>query len=637
MKPQKKIIKKETSGPNTFFFYALTAYIILFIPVFHIRHALDQALMPRTMMMSAFVLIMAFGLLYTKYYSAASFSLFRLRIFPVLAGYLAVVLLSIVFAINYRESFFDIVRTFIFVSMVGIASYVFYRTEGWQEKLPRFVLVAAVIALAIGSWQYYNDVIKADKEFLPDGRSVVYKVYGLMFHKNEYSTALALMLPFIGYGIFRFKGLWRIASIVVAFALLVMIVLVETRAVWVGLMVAGLVLPAFAAIYARKLKIPILYRNVLIGLMVTGALAIGVILSLPKPKDQYSLLGRIRSITDTRSQHNIHRLSIWKSTIQLIKEHPLTGIGAGNWKLNVNNYFDGRFDQIPQLNWDRPHNDFLWVFSEKGIIGFILYLAIFGFAFYYLVSVVHLSPRSEDKILALLFIAGIMMYLAISFFGFPYERINHQNYLAIMIAGGIAMYLKVSPRKSIQINKAAIFIPLIVFSVFGTWFGYATTKQEIQLNKALSAYNQEKWPALLSNARLAHNPLKSLDPLSNPPEYYEGLALAKMNRHKEAVVAYEKAREQFPNNIWILNWMGLSYYHVGRYTEAIECIEKVIDVIPAHREAYVNLSATYYQMGDYKKSYESLHRYPQWQSDSAMVRNMRVLENLMGRQESQQQ
>lgn len=634
MKPRKKIEKKAGNEPTILIFYALAAFTILFIPVFHISHALDQAMMPRAMAMSAFIIVMGFIIFHTRYSNPAAFSMLRLRIFPVLVAYLAVVLLSIAFAENYRESFYDVVRTFIFVAMTGIFTYVFSRSENWQEKLPRFVLVAAVIALAVGSVQYYRDVIMAEKEFLPDGRSIIYLVYGLMFHKNEYSTALVLMLPFIGYGVIRYRGFWRIVSIIVSLALLVMIVLVETRAVWVGLMGAGIVLPVFFVLYARKLKIPILYRNVMFGLMVTGVLAVGIIFSLPKPKDEFSLLGRIRSITDTRSQQNIHRLNIWKSTIELIKEHPLTGVGAGNWKLNANNYFDGRFDQIPQLNWVRPHNDFLWVLSEKGVFGFILYLSVFGLAFYYLISVVHLSPKAEDKMLALLLIAGITVYLAVSFFGFPYERINHQVYLAMMIGGGMALYLKLSPRKAMQTNKIAIFAPLLILGLFGTWFGYATTRQEIQLNKALSAYHQENWMGLLNNAKLAHNPLKSLDPLSNPPEYYEGLALAKMNRHQEAVVAYEQAKKHFPNNLWILNWMGLSYYHTGRYIEAIDCIEKVIRIIPDHREAYINLSATYYKMGDYRQSHDALQRYPNWESDSAIVRNMRVLDNLMTMQQS---
>ena len=159
-----------------------------------------------------------------------------------------------------------------------------------------------------------------------------------------------------------------------------------------------------------------------------------------------------------------------------------------------------------------------------------------------------------------------------------------------------------------------------------------TVEQESQLKYALSAYHKENWKVMLHYSKLGYNPLKSLDQLSNPPEYYEGLALAKLGRHKEAIVAYEKAYEQFPNNMWIINWMGQSYYQVGRYDEAIECLTKVIKIIPDLREAHISLSATYYKMGDYQNSYDALKAIPGWETDEAIQRNMKVLENFMAQE-----
>jgi O-antigen ligase len=551
-----------------------------------------------------------------------------------LVAYLAVVIISTAFAVNYRESFFDIVRTFIFVSFIAVAALVFLQTENWQDKLPKFVIIAAVIALVIGAVQYYRHVITGTSDLLPDGRSVLYLVSGLMFHKNEYSTALMLMLPFTGYGIYRFRKVWRLASFLITLLILIMIVLVQTRAVWVGLAVSFFSVAVIYIFNAKKLGLPLVYRNILMGATIAGIVLIGIIFSLEKPKDPASLLGRIRSITDARSQHNIHRINIWNSTIKLIKDHPVTGVGAGNWRLNAAYYFDGRFDQVPQLNWARPHNDFLWVLSEKGIFGFVLYLAIFGFALYYMLSIIRRSPKTEDKILALLFFAGIIAYLGVSFFSFPYERINHQVYLGLMIGGSLAMLQPYSPTKPFQPNRRVFLIPVIALSFFGTVFGYNTTIQERHLNKALSAMKSENWRAYLHHSQQAGNPFKSLDPLSNPPEYYEGMALAKLNRHHEAIVAYEIARKQFPNNMWIINWLGQSYYHVGRYEEAIECLEQVIRIIPSHKEAFINLSATYYQMGDLEQSYAALRKIQDYEKDPAVVRNMKVLENMMEREQN---
>jgi O-antigen ligase len=632
MKPQRKLKKKEVTKPRSLLFYIMASVTILFIPVFHVTRALDQAMMPRTLVLSFFVLVMAIVLMGNKNYRYFDFSVFKRCIFPVLGAYLSIVAISILFTINYKESFYDIVRTFLLLSTTGIAALIFIHTDNWQYKLPKFVIIAAIIALIIGSVQYFNHVMLAENLFLPDGRLVLYKVTGLMFHKNEYSTALLLMLPFIGYAIYIYRGAWKITAFVTALLILSMIILVQTRAVWVGFAIAFFIIALVYMFYARALSLPRLYRNILSACMITGLLGIAVIFSMEKPRDPNSLLGRVRSITDTRSQHNIHRLNIWKSTINLIKERPVTGTGAGNWRLHAAYYYDGRFDQVPQLNWARPHNDFLWVFAEKGIFGFLFYLAIFGFAIYYLLSIIKRSNKIEDKILALLFIAAIVAYLAVSFFSFPYERINHQIYLALMIGATTSMYHKLMASERFKPKRLHILLPVIVFSVFGIAMSYYTIKQEMYLNKALGAMKNENWRAYLHNAQLAVNPFKSLDPLSNPPKYYEGMALAKLNRHHEAITAYEQAREQFPNNMWILNWMGQSYYQVGRYEEAIDCLNHVIKIIPSHKEAHINLSATYFKMGDYQSSYDALKQIKNWQDDSAILSNMRALENMMKRE-----
>jgi tetratricopeptide (TPR) repeat protein len=441
------------------------------------------------------------------------------------------------------------------------------------------------------------------------------------------------MLPFLGYGILSYRDGWRIASIVITLYILVMIVLVKTRSVWIGLALAMVVLAVIVSLYSTKLEFPRWFRNFVIGSLAAGAVTVAVIYSLPKPDNPYSILGRIRYLGDMSVGENRHRVSIWTTTVQLIKDHPITGVGAGNWRLHAAYYFDGRFEEVPQLNWARPHNDYLWVWAEKGIVGIVLFLLLFGLLIYYQLAIIRKSPHTGDKILASFLMATVVVYLTISLFSFPYERLNHQMYLALIIGATATMYARFHTFKPFRPQVVAILIPILAFSVFGMAMGYRTTKQEVLLNKSISAMHHEDWRVMLSNARAAQdNPFRSLDPLSNPPEYYEGMALAKLGRHAEAVAAYEKAKAQFPNNMWIINWLGQSYYHVGRYDEAIVCLDKVLKILPDFREAYINLSATYYAMGDLKNSHEALTRIPGWEDDDAVVRNMRVLENMMRRQ-----
>lgn len=632
MKKKDKMRKTESLPNFSLLFYFFAGFLVLFLPVFHYPKAMDEAMMPRLLVLSFFIGIMTLIVFFGNNYKNLDFSILRQKIFLFLLGFFLITLISIMFAFNYKESFYDIIKTFIMVSVTGLGAVIFLNYKDWREQLIKMIVVAALIALAIGAWQYYFKVIKSDNALLPDGRSVVYGVFGLMFHKNEYSSQLLWMLPFLGYGYYKFRGSWRWLTLITIVMILIMIVLVKTRAVWVGMAVSLFVVAVILIFFARKLHFPLILRNIMAIGMIAGLLGVVVIFSLPKPENRYSLLGRIRSITETTSPDNIHRINIWKTTIEMIKEKPLTGYGAGNWEIHAAYYFDGRFDQVPQLNWGTPHNDYLWIFAEKGILGILLYLLIFGTAIFYQIKILIHADNDDDRMLALLLLAGIVSYLGVSVFNFPYERINHQVFMGLILAASTVLYHQLSERKEYKPARLPFVLPLLAFSIFGVIYGMKTVEQESQLKYALSAYHKENWKVILHYSKLGYNPLKSLDQLSNPPEYYEGLALAKLGRHKEAIVAYEKAYEQFPNNMWIINWMGQSYYQVGRYDEAIECLTKVIKIIPDLREAHISLSATYYKMGDYQNSYDALKAIPGWETDEAIQRNMKVLENFMAQE-----
>jgi O-antigen ligase len=631
---KKKNIKKskEVFSPKPFLFYVFTGFLVLFIPVLHYPKALDEALMVRVLALSVFSLLFGIFLFTGSNYKKLDFSVLKQKIFLVMPAYLLITIISVLFAINYRESFFDVVRTFLWVAYAGYAAIIFSNTENWQDKLPKLVTIAALIALALGARQYYNDVIRATALTLPDGRSLTYAVYGLMFHKNEYSSALLLMLPFLAFGVYRLNGTWRILAAATALLVLIMIVLVQTRAVWVGIAVSMFITSIILVFFSRKLGFPAFLRNITAVGLVAGILGVIVIFSIEKPEDTGSVLGRIRSITDTRSQHNIHRLNIWKSTLKLAKENPLTGVGAGNWRLHIAYYFDGKFEEVSQLNWARPHNDYLWVLSEKGIIGLLIFMAVFGVTIFYLFKVLVRTPSIENKILALFLLAGVFAFLAVSFFNFPYERMNHQVYMAIIIGGAASLRYKLAPQQTFKPPQTNLLMVLIIFSAFGALYGYKTMQQESNLKYSISAMHHENWRTMLNYAQRAYNPFKSLDPLSNPPEYYEGMALAKLGRHHEALDAYAKARKQFPNNMWITNWMGQSYYQVGRFEDALACLDVVLHIIPTHREGHISRSATYFQMGEYQKSYDALKNIRGWEDDPAIQRNMRALENRMKQQ-----
>jgi O-antigen ligase len=70
------------------------------------------------------------------------------------------------------------------------------------------------------------------------------------------------------------------------------------------------------------------------------------------------------------------RVKIWKVGLEMFRDHPITGVGAGNFLSSFSRYAHGHF------LWRHlsPHNGFVGVASETGAVGLALFVLILWFA-----------------------------------------------------------------------------------------------------------------------------------------------------------------------------------------------------------------------------------------------------------------
>ena len=83
-----------------------------------------------------------------------------------------------------------------------------------------------------------------------------------------------------------------------------------------------------------------------------------------------------------------HRIELWQRSIRMIECKPLLGFGVGSWAVenlnhieydeedSVNKNYSSIFTTVGNIFYLRPHNDFLWIASETGSIGLVLYLSL---------------------------------------------------------------------------------------------------------------------------------------------------------------------------------------------------------------------------------------------------------------------
>lgn len=216
------------------------------------------------------------------------------------------------------------------------------------------LLAAALLASLIGLAGYFfgDAVITAE-----GGARRLVSVYG---SPNNVGLLLGRVLPFLlAFALVRINPRTRIAA--GAALLIVAVTLLLTQSV--GALLLGA--PAAVAV----VLIAHFQRRAIIPLAIMGV--IGVI--------GFALLtqvsGRFANILDFSSGTNFLRLRLWESTIEMLRNHPLTGIGLDQFLyLYSGNYV--RPDAIWDLDLSHPHNVALDYWTRLSIAGLGLFVLI---------------------------------------------------------------------------------------------------------------------------------------------------------------------------------------------------------------------------------------------------------------------
>ncbi len=181
------------------------------------------------------------------------------------------------------------------------------------------------------------------------------------FDSNDLAAAMAITIP-IAIGVARReRGKRRLFAIAVALLFAAVIIKTGSRG-------GALALVAGALVFALGFDGPRKFYA-LAGL--AALLSVGWVVSPP------DFRARMQSLTNVEDDYNYTayggRKQIWKRGRGYIMEHPLTGVGVGNFPVAEGDYAAqlGR-----PAKWSAPHNAYLQAFAEMGIPGGLIFVAI---------------------------------------------------------------------------------------------------------------------------------------------------------------------------------------------------------------------------------------------------------------------
>jgi len=300
---------------------------------------------------------------------------------------------------------------------------------------------------------------------------------------------------------------------------------------------------------------------------------------------------------------------MWKSTWQLSKDNLLFGVGAGNWKISILPYYHHYYGPKYQ-NWRRPHNDFLWVLSEKGIFGLLFYLLSFIIIAIYCFKVIYREPDKNKLYFTVLMMSGIGAYIIIAFFTFPLERVNHQIYISLMMAGIVSVYYKTQAKPKQESEKTFIKFQVAAVIVIAITVLYSAIlfRSEIFVKRVFQAQETGNLNEMIVNADKAFTKLTSLDNYSMPIHNYRGLANMKLKKPKQALADFKLALKYSPYQVSVLKNLAVASSVMGDNKMAIGYLKQSLEIFPYYEAGLYNLSKVYYLEKNYSKAYLSLLR-----------------------------
>lgn len=592
---------------------ALLAVLLVGLGVVVDPAAYDVSQLPRLLVLSG-VLLAAVPLVLAVPAVARRLDTSVLREPPVLAAaaYLAVCVASLAVAINVTAGFTDVFRTLAAFLVLVTGCLVLPLDRDWRNTVVKAFVIAAAVHAAVGIQEMLS-VLGPGLH----GRRAMEVVTGRMSNVNLHAGLLAMLLPWAVAGATLSGRRWRWFSAATVVATTVMLVMLQSRSAWLATAVAAAVAIVTAIGAHGRLSLPRGVRRGGVALFMAGvAAAVGgvALTGTDTPLGEFLRTTFVRRPHQAAGPTDGGRTMIWAITTRMIADHPLTGVGAGNFTVRLHEYYGGDLDfsSLSSDNWIEPHDDFLWVFAEKGLPGILAFVAIFATALLAIRTVIRAGSAAEARI-ALVCLAALVAYLVFSGLDFPLDRVTFQVHLAILLAAITLEKHALAPasRRPLPLPAWLVVPPVAAGLALGVAYAAAALDQEREVIAARRAARAGDWPAMLTAAERATTPWKTLDPLATPVAFLEGMARLRLGDRDAATACLERALAANPNRMYVVNNLAALYAEAGRFDDAIPLFALAADRYPDRIEPRHNLAGCLVDAGRFTEAVAVLEDIPE--------------------------
>lgn len=414
-------------------------------------------------------------------------------------------------------------------------------------------------------------------------------------HRNFAAQFLIILIP-MAVWLARMGNNSRIKLLGAITALLAMLHLLATtcRGAWLGFVASILV--AAVLLYQHRYRVN---RRTLLILFIIVSILIVTFLSLP------ILRQRLISIGDLFQGSNYFRILVWKSTLNMIQDYPIAGIGPGQFGIWYPRYRLAAERELSGADVfvQRAHNDYLHTVAETGLPGLALLILTGAFLIIALIRNLKQSdtPRATFVIAASAAITATCVHALVS--------MNWRNPVPLLLCSvligacchGTDKASSHSDTPSLSKWSQVVSIGVAAILLFGLCVFGVSDHLIARARIADQARNDQQ---------AANRYLEAAEfwPWSVDAYYQAGFHLIMAGNPQQAQKNLEKALTLSP---WFTNAifnLAIAHEETRQIDEAMTQYQRVLELDPLHEDSQLNLGYLQVQTGQPEQAEETFTR-----------------------------
>lgn len=212
-----------------------------------------------------------------------------------------------------------------------------------------------------------------------------------------------------------------------------------SRGGWVALPLLGLVLIWYSIRYLSCKK--------LFYVLALTFLLVGAIYLVPQTRVHNRVELSINQVDQYLNSTDVHdpsrrtpigiRFEMWKAAWMIFSDHPIIGVGWGDYQLKIKELVDEGLINRHVLVYYHPHNQYLSALAKGGVLGFLSMFSLFLFPGIIFYRYMHIKYKNEINRMAL---AGLLFVVGFACFSLT-EAILERSRTIIFYSFYLAVFL----------------------------------------------------------------------------------------------------------------------------------------------------------------------------------------------------